>query len=208
MGTYMKLWSLLLGGALLLGVGTTANAGPIAELTLDSQPGSFIGAGQSFDVTYTPLNSSSFVASVVDSIAGSPSSISFEMGTITSSLATNTFATLEFSTAQLGVPITVGTYNDAERPAFATSGHPGLDVAFQNRGSNVITGSFDVTDAEFVGTTIEAFSATFTQDSDNNTSMISGTFTYFANVPEPTSIAIFSAGLAALGMMRRKRKAR
>lgn len=177
----------------------------MAELTLDSQPGSFIGGGQNWDITYTPTNSDNFTASVQQTVSGSPSDIVFIMGTV--SISDNTFAILEFSTAELGLPITPGTYDDAQRAAFAAPGHPGLDVSFQNRGSNVLTGSFVVTDAVFSGDTIDAFTATFTQDSDSNSSEISGSFTYSANasVPEPLTLSLFGAGLAGAAAMRRRK---
>jgi PEP-CTERM motif len=179
-------------------------SGPIAHLTLQSQPGSFIGAGENWDVTYTPQNSQSFFVEINQTLPnGQPDYISFIMGTVTSNLNTNTYADLEFSTVQLGTPLQPGTYNNAERAAFATPGHPGLDVGFQNRGSNVLTGSFTINELSFFrdqsnNLQIGSFSVSFAQSSDHNTSNITGTFTFQAAVPEPSSLVMLSLGTIAL----------
>jgi hypothetical protein len=177
-----------------------------AHLTLQSQPGSFIGAGMNWDITYTPQNSQSFSAQINQTLpSGQPDYITFIMGTVTSSLSTNTFAILQFSTVQLGVPLAPGVYDNAERAAFATAGHPGLDVSFQNRGSNVLTGSFTINEISFFKDQsntlhIGSFSASFSQSSDNNSSNITGTFTFQGPaVPEPSSLMMLSLGTTALG---------
>jgi hypothetical protein len=79
--------------------------------------------------------------------------------------------TADFSTSQLGTPIQVGNYPNAERAPFATVGHPGLDVGGQGRGCDGIVGQFTVLDIEATpgdseaGThpTLHAFTATFQQ---------------------------------------------
>ena len=124
-------------------------SGEIAHLTLQSQPGSFIGGGQNWDITYTPQNSQSFFAEINQTLPnGQPDYISFIMGTVTGG-SDNTYATLDFSTVQLGTPLQPGTYDNAQRAAFAEPGHPGLDVTFQNSGSNVLTGSFTINELSF-----------------------------------------------------------
>ncbi len=70
------------------------------------------------------------------------------LGTVTSG-PDNTFALLFFGTDALGIPIQPGFYPDAERADFASPGHPGLDVSFQNRGCNTLTGSFTVHEVAF-----------------------------------------------------------
>jgi hypothetical protein len=168
-----------------------------------------------WDITYTPQNSQNFSAQIVQTIGGAPDYIRFIMGTVTGSLQTNTYATLDFSTVQLGVPLAPGTYDNAERAAFATPGHPGLDVSFQNRGSNTLTGSFTITDfTTFINSSnqleIRTFAASYSQMSDNNTSIISGTFTYNPQlIPEAPSIVLLGLGTlttcAVYGRSRFKR---
>jgi hypothetical protein len=193
--------------SLLAGIAWTSRAvsGEVANLVLNSQPGSFIGQGQDWNIAYTPQNSEFFSAQITQTLpSGQPDFISFTMGTVTSG-SDNTFATLDFSTVQLGTPLQPGTYDNAERAAFADPGHPGLDVTFQNRGSNVLTGSFTINELSFFTDPsntlqIESFSVSYQQSSDNNSSNISGTFTFNANavVPEPGSLVLLSLGTTAL----------
>jgi len=76
-----------------------AEASQLATLSLQSQPGDFIGQGQTVNLTYTPQNSQSFFVEPSQYINGTPSYIAFILGTVTSSNATNTYTGLAFSTA-------------------------------------------------------------------------------------------------------------
>jgi len=77
------------------------------------------------------------------------------------------FWSLEFSTRELGVPLTPGVYNNAQRAAFAEPGHPGLDVSGEGRGCDTDAGSFTVLNAVFEvnGSTVNvvSFAAEFVQ---------------------------------------------
>src|SRR5262249_46056873 len=118
---------------------------------LQSQPGDFVGQGQTFNFTYTPLNSTFFSAQILNglNVAGQPAFLRLAFGTVTGSNLTNTFTTLDFATNQLNTPFQPGTYTNAQRASFATAGHPGLDVSFQNRESNTLTGQFTVNSVSF-----------------------------------------------------------
>jgi len=190
-------WCLV--GVLLAGVFFAGQAAAAtAHLTLQSQPGDFIGQGGNYDITYDNPD-----AQVRSSLAtGEPAELLFVVGQVTPE--PNTFALLFFGTNQLGIPMQPGTYTNAERADFASPGHPGLDVSFQNRGSNTLTGSFTVTDATFSANhTILSFSASFEQHSEGATPALFGTFTYA--VPEPGSSLVLVA--AAAGLLRRRRAA-
>ena len=189
----------------------SAEGSQIAHLTLQSEPGDFIGGGQTVDNIYTPSNSLFFFANIVSFTAnGEPDFVSFVLGDPTAS--PNTFATLDFSTAGLGIPILTGTYglpgNTAQRASFAEPGHAGLDVTFQNRGSNTLTGNFTITDVSFfldANNTIEirSFGASFEQHSEGAVPALFGTFTYSAGVSDRGATALLLIiGVAGLCYMR------
>jgi len=179
-----------------------------AHLTLQSQPGDFIGQGGNFDISYDTALGATISPQIRRTLAGSPAEL---LCVIDGAPAppTNTFGLLFFGTDQLGIPIQPGTYglpgNTAQRADFATPGHAGLDVSFQNRGSNTLTGNFTISDVSFYLDTgnvkrIGSFAASFEQHSEGATPALFGTFTFNdsrrpASVPEPTA-AVLLGGLA------------
>jgi hypothetical protein len=177
----------------LIFLGLHCASAQFAQLTLQSQKGDFIGQGGTYDITYTPQNSQSFSVQVRRTIGSPalPAELLFVMGTTTSG-SDNTFALLSFGTDQLGIPIQPGFYPDAERADFASPGHPGLDVSFQNRGSNTLTGAFTISEVTFgANNAIETFSASFEQHSEGASPALFGTFIYSAvGVPEPSVFAL------------------
>jgi len=185
-----------------------------AHLTLQGQPGNPILNGSTADVTYTNLYYGTNSAQTSRTIGGLPSFLTFVLDQVGS--PTNVFSILDFSTSGLGIPIAPGTYTDAQRAAFATTGHPGLDVSFRNLGANTDTGSFTVNSLTYFNDptngnafSIATFSASFTQFSDANPAALNGTFTYVNNaaVPEPASLVMVGLGLtiAALRLRRGSR---
>jgi hypothetical protein len=191
------------------GAPVQADAGPIVHLVLNSQPGDFIGGGKSFDLTYPQPGDAFFVFLNSTLPSGAPTNVSFILGKVTSG-ADNTYATLDFGTNQLGAPLVPGTfYDNAQREPFAQPGHPGLDVDFQNRGSNTLTGNFTINDLTYTTDPVTGafvlltFDATFEQHSESPTApALFGEITYAADgvlpTPEPTSLALF--GLGAVGI--------
>jgi hypothetical protein len=196
--------------AAIFAISVSAQA-QFAHLVLQSEQGDFIGQGQNWDIWYTPNQpGSDFFSHVVLTNGGGPSYIYFIVGKVTGG-SDNTYSNLDFGTNQLNLPLVPGSYLNAERAPFASSGHPGLDVSFQNRGSNTLTGSFNVTDFTYdfdqaTDTyTILSFKANFIQHSEGQTPALTGTFTYNA-VPEPASLA--ALGIGALAMLRKRKKIR
>jgi len=108
-------------------------------LTLQSQPGDFVGGGVTSDIIYTPANTNNYFFASANpydrTLPDGPNFTEFTFGQFDQT--PDNFTSLDFSTIELGTPLTVGTYSDAQRSAFASAGHPGLDVSFQHRGSCV-----------------------------------------------------------------------
>ena len=113
------------------------------SLNMQSTPGDYIGQGQlySYDTT-----TGAFTATLSDGTGDGQidrAYISYH------DPAWSHWWYLDFSTVQLGINLTPGTYLDAERASFASPGHPGLDVFGDGRSSNQVFGNFTVVAAEF-----------------------------------------------------------
>lgn len=203
----------LLAAALTFALALSSHAA-IVHLTLQSQTGDFIGQGKNWDITYNSLNGATASASIQATTAGAPSRLDFVLNN--GDLIGNSFSTLTFGTDKLGIAIQPGLYTNAERAPFATLGHAGLDVTFQNRGSNTLTGQFTVQAVGFytdsLGTLrVNNFAATFEQHSGGGTPALFGTFTYSAGiaaVPETSSAlaGMLAVGACASGLSRRNRR--
>jgi PEP-CTERM motif len=191
-----------------------------AHLTLQSQTGDFVGDGQDVSLTYTPQNSDNFIAQINESRpnGGLPDWISFIMGTVTGSNSTNTYAMLYFSTLGLNSPLTVGTYDNAQRSPFETTGNAGLWVSFQNRGLNTLVGSFTITQLTYYRNSsnqleIGSFAVSFAQYSSSTGPGLTGTFSFQGlSVPEPSGLMMVGIGAIGLGggygVRRAKRRTR
>jgi hypothetical protein len=192
--------------ALTFCLGTVASAQSIITLKLNSPAGEWVGGGQNWTTTYSSATAGFFLQNVLQETAGAPSFLRFTLG---SSIATpyNTFALLDFSTTQLGQPLTVGLYSNAQRASFAAPGFAGLAVSWQNRGSNTLSGWFRVNNFTYSGTpgnfVIQEFNADFGQFSDGSPLELTGNITMSA-VPEPASMVGVVAGIAFLAKRRRK----
>jgi hypothetical protein len=85
---------------------------------------------------------------------------------------------VELSSQQLGTPLAVGTYTNAQRAAFATAGHPGLDVSGDGRGCNTVAGDFQIHDIVWDTAGLRKLNASFHQRCEAGTSVLRGMVSY------------------------------
>jgi hypothetical protein len=158
---------------------TTARAS-FAHLSLDSEPGDYIGQGNRFDITYNTSHGDIICANIFSRLSdGSPAQLHWIL--YGSSILENKYASVSFGTDALGIPIMNRVYPEARRPAFATSGFAGLEVSFQDRGSNQVFGSFTIRDVTFITNPLQilTFDAEFLQRSESPTApALRGQFQY------------------------------
>jgi hypothetical protein len=167
-----------------------------------------------WDITYTSPDPSLISPQIRRRLpGGSPAELLWVLSGGTGN-GSNTFALVFFGTDALGIPIQPGTYPEARRADFAPPGFAGLDVSFQNRGSNEVFGSFTITDVTFSPDLqqILTFDATFEQHSESpDAPALFGRFQFnepSPAVPEPSSLVLFGFGslvLAGIGRHARRR---
>ncbi|MCW5312628.1 PEP-CTERM sorting domain-containing protein [Nostoc sp. KVJ3] len=203
---------MVLTGLIVPCTATIARA-DFARLTLDSEPGDYIGEGKTFDIYDTNLGDT-ISAQIRRTLSdGSPAELLWVLDR--PSTPENEFALVFFGTDALGVPIQPGFYSEARRADFAPPGFAGLDISFQNRGSNEVFGSFTINEVTFTPdrSKILTFDAEFLQRSESLTApALRGQFQFniqAAAVPEPSStLGLVSAGCLILyGRIRRGRGA-
>jgi len=159
----------------------------IARLTLDSEPGDYIGQGSRVDITYDTNRGDTIFAEIFRRLPdGRPAQLRWEL--YGSSNLENKYASVSFGTDALDIPIMLGKYPEARRSAFATSGFAGLEISFQNRGSNQVFGSFTIREVTFtepdplqnlIPLKILNFDAEFLQRSESpNAPALRGEFQY------------------------------
>jgi hypothetical protein len=126
----------------------------------------FVIAGNDYIHSGPPLvieGGTGWYAGVSSMVNGEPSYVTIDIGF-------NWHA--EFSTKSIGVPLSPGTYANAQRAAFTDPNHPGLDVSGDGAGCNMISGQFTVIDmstAADASTTITSFTVTFEQHCEQGT---------------------------------------
>jgi hypothetical protein len=182
-----------------------------AHLTFTSNPGDFIGGGQTVNLTYDSTAGATVASSILSGrmVNGQPGFLEFVIDQ--NVMGTNTFSTLAFATDRLPLPFQVGSYANAERAAFADPGFAGLDVSFQNRGSNTLTGSFTVNSVAFYldstsTVQIASLDVNFVQHSEGATPALTGHFVFQSSaVPEPSSLVLLGFGAAGLAWRRSRR---
>lgn len=172
-----------------------------------SDPGDYIGQGQTRDTTYlkNPVDTAIFEAVLGSSgnTQGGPDTLFFRM--MRNPVSTD-FLLAMIGTNQLGHPLRVGVYENAMRASFAEPGRPGLDISFQHRGSNQLSGRFEILDIAYTdlgtnGWRLDRFQMTFEQHSEHVVPAMRGRITYV--VPEPASLV--ALGVPMLAFLRKRR---
>lgn len=187
----------------------------VAEFKLNATPGDYISGGRSVDNIYsstTPLLIWNWAQFNNIGTAASPvtNDVSFTFLLSPTQVRDDEYADLEFSTRQLGTAMGLGTYVNAERAPFAASGHAGLEINYDHRGCNTLTGSYTINNMTFKDGKIDLFSATFSQSCDGG-ALMTGSFNYdaehtsFGAVPEPGTVALIGISLLGLTLTRRRR---
>jgi uncharacterized delta-60 repeat protein len=138
------------------------------SLYFNSQPGDFIGQGQTH--TWTPTTGTFGVSRNYDN------GVSFSYQDHTPSV----WWYLDFA-APNHATITPGVYANATRFPFQGPTEPGLAVYGEGRGSNTLTGNFTVTQAVYDSAgNVQAFDATFEQHSEGAPPALFGEIKYNA----------------------------
>ena len=173
--------TILMAFVLLLTTATWATAG-VTSIVLNSDPGDYIGGGEF--VVYGESDGA-FLAQTNGNVVG----VYFNTPTFSH------WWQLEFAAAD-GQLLTVGTYEGAVRHPFEGPGQPGLWVAGDGRGCNMLTGRFEVLELVLGGgSDVVSFRATFEQHCEGASAALRGEVRYNANVPVeltvPSAFTVF-----------------
>ena len=159
-------------------VGALTVAAPVAAQPLEaslsfvSDPGDYIGGGQSRSFT---LDTASFT------VRGSQNG--GHVGVTVFPFAGG-FWFLDLAAPQ-GTPLVPGPYEGAVRHPFQYPDQPGLSLSGDGRGCNTLTGRFDVIEAQFgPNSYVERFHATFEQHCEGAAAALRGEI-HVVNPPPP-----------------------
>lgn len=170
-----------------------------------SDPGDYIGGGQTRDIYYNSTNTVFLDAQLAKWGPNGPDYVT--IAAMLNPISTD-YLHAQIGTNQLGLPLQTGVYENAMRAPFANPGHPGLDISFQHRGSNTLTGRFEILEVSYTELSpttfwLDRLRMTFEQHSEGAPPAMRGYISYAA-VPEPGTMALLGLGTGFV-CMRRKR---
>jgi hypothetical protein len=187
----------------------TAALADFARLTLDSEPGDYIGQGNRFDITYD-TNRGDAISVRIGRPLSDTSPVNLFWFLNGPSTPEYKYAFVSFGTNALGIPIGPGVYPEARRTSFAPLGFAGLDVTFQGRGSSQVFGSFTINEVTFTPdlSQLLTFDAEFLQRSESPTApALRGRFQFNAqttSVPEPLTMLGAATALGYGALLKRE----
>ena len=144
-------------------------AAQVTSLNMTSDPGDYIGQGQTYYLTephFIPSgNQNGGVSIFFYNLSGQTWSMDFA--------------------APNNAPLAVGSYLNATRFPYEAAGVPGFDVFGDGRGCSVLTGSFNVLQVAYNGfnNMVSAFDATFEQHCEGATAALRGEIRYNTTPP-------------------------
>ena len=182
-----------------------ANGAPVYRLEFEGPAGDFISQGQHVLLTQQDVGLFPPVFDDTgDGLVDSVQFISQGIGPL--------FFILFVDTNKIPGNLIPGFYPEAQRSPFAEVGHPGFWLAWDHRGCNQITGSYTIAEAAFDASGPTRFSVEFQQSCEGFGPLLTGSFEFAADaVPEPPSLILIGAGLAAMfgrALSRRRALAR
>jgi hypothetical protein len=169
-------WALAVWGTMLsAGV---AQAQTANTLYFQSQPGDYIGGGQT--ATYTAGTFTAYSSLGHIEIAYSDPSHWWY---------------LNFAAPQ-GDALATGAYEGAVRWPFQSPTHPGLDVSGDGRGCNMLSGRFSVLDVQFDGSgNVTQFAADFEQHCENATPALYGAIRFNSSLGVTPRLSVGNAAV-------------
>jgi hypothetical protein len=154
---------------------------------LTGQPGDYIVGNQT--LTFLPSNASISVTGGIGGVHVSLNTPGF-----------GHFWYLDFVPPST-LPLTAGDWGSATRYPFESPTKPGLDVSGDGRGSNTLTGDFEILEEAFDSSgNITSFDALFEQHSEGAVPAAFGRVRFNAPVPEPSSYVLAICGLLGAGL--------
>lgn len=213
----MRRFGFTLSVAVSLGLfAPIALAIPVARLQLQSDPGDYVGGGQSYDITYEDTDGiGAQIYRYVDSnLSLPPYGLYLSIYNVSPVLFTN-WAFMRFETSRAGVALRPGVYANAVDQKDQFPGQPGMLIGFQHRGTSNITGQFTIFEIAFSSdySRLLTLVIEFEQHDGGPTAPgLRGRLEYRSDgltiIPEPSTALLVTIGLAGLAWRRGEGRAR
>ena len=151
----------------------------ITQLVMHSEPGDFVGGGRDYLIQ---KSDGDFMMRPHGLTAGQVDGVSLFF------IGQTSFWLVDFNVSRLGIPLRPGVYEGGQRYPFQEPGHPGLDIAGDGRGCNMLTGKFTIIEAtfdySFSPPDVLTFAAQFEQHCEGGPAALTGTL-YYNFTPGP-----------------------